>query len=368
MRQNTYLLTARLLFILMLTGCSLLPDESGGPLAPVYADGERLRAGGRNFEVRGVNYVRATGVDPNTCWTLQFGADPRCPWDMAPIEADFDRLQQHGVNTLRVFLNFYVFGGGAPIGSGDDKGIAIEHLDALIAAANQRGMYVIPVLLIEYPQDQFAAEFYERAFELHVRPVVAHYAGKPGILAWDLFNEPDIGSPVDIRCWDWDNADFPGCFPLAVERQLFVQAVHDEVKRIDPTRLTTVGMAFAKSYFEPIESELRMADVVDFYSFHYYDNEPYHSGRYEAHWYYGQGFPGDLRRSIDELQALGLQKPVVVTEIGFPTGPDTTRSNEDLRRDLGQARDLLRNMRTSGMVIWSFQDTFDLLLGDLYTR
>jgi hypothetical protein len=358
-----------LLAALLLAACGAAPPmPAGGPLPPVTADGVRLLAGGRPFEVRGVNYVRATGVDQNICWTLQFGADPRCPWDMAPIEADFDRLQARGVNTIRVFLNYYVFGAGAPIGEGEDKGIAIAHLDALIAAANTRGMYVIPVLLIEYPQDQFAPEHYEGALDVHVRPVVEHYAGKPGILAWDLFNEPDIGSPVDIRCWDWDNADFPGCFPLAEERQRFVQAIHDEVKRLDPERLTTVGLAFAKSHFEPIEAQLRIADIVDFFTFHYYDNEPYHSGRYEAHWYYGRGFPDDLQRSIAELHALGLEKPIVVSEIGFPTGADTTRSDNDLRRDLRRARDLIRSERGAGMVIWSFQPSFDDLLGDLYTR
>ena len=224
------------------------------------------------------------------------------------------------------------------------------------------------MLLVEYPQDRFGPEHYERALEWHVRPLVRHFAGKPGNLAWDLFNEPEIGSPIDERCWDWDNADFPLCFPLAEERQRLVRVIHDEVKRLDPERLTTVGMAFAKSYFEPAEVAIRMADVVDFYTFHYYDNEPYNSGRYRQHWYYGEGFPADLRRAIEELHALGLRKPVVVTELGFPTGPGTTRTLDDLRRDQRIALQTIRNARGAGVVLWSFQSSPEELLGDLFVR
>lgn len=359
---------AALFLAVLLAACAGAPAPVNGALPPVSADGQRLRAGGRVFEVRGINYIRPTGGDEQRCWTLQFGADPNCPWNMAPIEADLDALRARGVNTVRIFLNYYVFGGQRKVDPNYEKDGALNHLEDFIAAANQRGMYVLPVLLIEYPQDRFGPEHYERALELHVRPLVSHFAGRPGILAWDLFNEPDIGSPIDERCWDWDNADFPLCFPLAEERQRFVTIVHDEVKRLDPQRLTTVGMAFAKSYFEPQEATIRMADIVDFYTFHYYDDEPYNSGRYRQHWYYGQGFPADLRRAIDELHALGLNKPVVVTELGFPSGPDTSRTPDDLRRDLRAALTTVRDARAAGMVLWSFQSSPDELLGDVFTR
>jgi endo-1,4-beta-mannosidase len=348
--------------------CGQAREPSGGALPPVTSDGERLRAGGRDFEVRGVNYIRPTGDDERRCWTLQFGADINCPWRISVIEADFDAMRARGVNTVRIFLNYYVFGGQREADASYQKSDALRHLDEFIAAANRRGLYVLPVLLVEYPQDRFGPEHYERALEWHVRPLVRHFAGKPGILAWDLFNEPDIGSPIDERCWDWDNADFPLCFPLAEERQRFVRVIHDEVKRLDPERLTTVGMAFAKSYFEPVEATIRMADVVDFYTFHYYDNEPYNSGRYRQHWYYGEGFPADLRRAIEELHALGLRKPVVVTELGFPTGPGTTRTLDDLRRDQQIALRTIRDARGAGVVLWSFQSSPEELLGDLFVR
>jgi hypothetical protein len=339
-----------------------------GQLSPITADGARLLAGGAAFEVRGVNYIHPSNADLATCPALQFGADGNCPWELAPIAADMDRLKALGVNSVRIFLNYYVFGGAQAADAAYRMDQPLAHLDAFIAAANQRGIYVLPVLLAKYPQDRFRAVDYAQAIDLHVRPVVQHLAGRPGLLAWDLFNEPDLGGPVDQRCWDWDNADFPLCFPLANERLHFVKMLYDEVKRLDAPRLATVSLGFAKNYFEPHNADLRLADVVDFYAFHYYDNDPYDSGRYAAHWYYGQGFPADQRRAIEELAALKLNKPVLITELGFPTGAGAKRTTDDLRRDLRTALQVVRDERTSGVILWPFQPKIDELVGDLFSK
>jgi hypothetical protein len=350
--------------MLLLPACAVSPAP--GTLAPVTARGEQLFAGDRPFEVRGVNYTHQTGADMAMCGMLQFGADGNCPWDLVSVEQDFDRLQALGVNTVRVFLNYYVFGGARESQPGYDLEPALRHLDTFISAANRRGIYVIPVLMAKYPQDTFGAQYYERTLALHVRPVVSRFAGRPGILAWDLFNEPDIGSPVNIRCWDWDNGDEPACFPMAEERMRFLRVMHDEVKRLDPTRLVTTSMAFGKSYFEPQQAFMRMADLVDFYSVHYYDREPPNSGRYAQHWYYGQGFPGDLQRAMRELRALGLHKPILISEIGYPTGPDDTRTTTQLHAEMQAARRLIGEEHGVGMLLWPFQPTFDELVGQVF--
>ena len=358
------------LCLLIFAACAPLAPErlTNGQLPPITANGERLLANGKTFEVRGVNYIRPTSADPAKCPDLQFGADANCPWDIAPIKADFDRLQALGVNTIRIFLNYYVFGGARAADPNYRMDAPLANLDNLIMEANKRGMYVLPVLMAKYPQDRFGSDAYSTVLDLHVRPVVKYLAGRPGILAWDLFNEPDIGSPVDIRCWDWDNADFPLCFQLAQERLKFIKMLHNEVKRLDPQRLTTVSLAFAKNYFRPEKADMRLADVVDFYSFHYYDNDPYDSGRYAAHWYYGQGFPADLRRAIDELRALNLNKPIVMTEIGFPTSDGAKRTLDDLRRDLRTALQVAQEKQISGIVLWPFQPQPEDLLGGIFTK
>ena len=153
--------------------------------------------------------------------------------------------------------------------------------------------------------------------------------------------------------------------PLGVN---FVKMLHDETKRLDPPRLTTVSLGFAKNYFEPHNADLRLADVVDFYSFHYYDDDPYDSGRYAGHWYYGQGFPADLRRAIQELVALKLDKPILISELGFPTGPSARRTPDDLRRDLQAALQTARAERASGIILWPFQERMEELVGDIFTK
>jgi hypothetical protein len=358
------------LFFLILAnaGCGAAQPVPSGQLPPLTAGDSRLLAGGRAFEVRGVNYIHPSNADLAKCSALQFGADASCPFDIAPIAADFDKLRSLGINTVRVFLNYYVFGGARAADPNYSMAQPLAHLDTLIAEAGKRGLYVLPVLLAKYPQDRFRPADYATALDLHVRPVVRHLAGRPGLLAWDLFNEPDLGGPIDQRCWDWDNADFPPCFPLANERLHFVKTIHDEVKRLDPQRLTTVSLGFAKNYFEPDKADLRLADVVDFFSFHYYDDDPYDSGRYAAHWYYGKGFPTDLRHAIGELAALKMGKPIVVTELGFPTGPGARRTLADVRRDLRMSVQTAREERISGVVLWPFQTNMDELVGDLFTK
>jgi endo-1,4-beta-mannosidase len=333
------------------------PVSSEYPLPPITLS-----------EIRGVNYVRTTVDDPDICPDLHYGQDQDCPWDLAAIEADLDRLSAQGVNTLRIFLNYYAFGGARLSNPNYTMDQAMEHLDTFVDAANRRGMYVMPILLSKYPQDHgFEPDYYEIALDVHVRPVVSHFAGHEGIIAWDLFNEIDIGSPIDQRCWDWSNEDFPLCIHLARERVLFLKAMGDEVRRLDPDTPITASMAFAKNFTQPPGTAYQVADLVDFFSFHYYDNEPYDSGRYEEHWYYGEGFPADLERALIELDALGTDKPIVLTEIGFLSGPDTTRTHAMRRRDLATAFELVYHEYDSGFMLWPFQIEPEELVGDLFS-
>jgi endo-1,4-beta-mannosidase len=365
-----------LLLLITLLGVAPTASAQSGPrpaqppapaLPPITASGRQLLRAGSPFEVRGVNYIRPTGAPP-ACPELHFGADPRCPWDLALVDADMDRLSALGVNTIRVFLNYYVFGGARAQSERYSLAEPLAHLDALIASANRRGIYVIPVLLAKYPQDQMTLEGLRQPLYLHVAPVVERLAGHPGVLALDLFNEPDIGSPIDERCWDWDNGDFPLCAELTRQRTAFLTQLYYEVKWLDKTRLTTVGMGFAKSYFRPTAVPSPLAGLVEIYSFHYYDDAPYDSGRYAAHWYYGQGLPRDLTRGIAELHAMGREKPVVVTELGFPTGPGERRDEATLRGDLRLSLNSARAAGAAGVVLWPFQPTPEALVGDLFTN
>ncbi len=353
-------MVAMVAIVLLVVGCVGSPSTLVAPPLPGYERGLALT------DIYGVNYVRTTEDDPDLCPDLHYEADVNCPWDMAVIERDLDALRERGVNTIRIFLNYYVFGAARLTNPDYSPDVAYAHLDDLIAAANERGIYVMPILLSKYPQYRFDAASYGTALDVHVRPVVARYADHPGIIAWDVFNEPDIGSPIDIRCWDWDNADHAACLPLAEERLAFLQVVTDEVRRLDPDTPVTISMAFAKSFFAPEEAPLHAAAMVDFFAFHYYDNDPYDSGRYQQHWYYGQGFPADLEHAVGELHALDPTKPVVLTEIGFPTGAGALRSAAEMRRDMIIAMRYIDGACNCGVMVWPFQNDARADLGGLY--
>lgn len=371
------LLAAGVLLLVFTLGAGAAPTRAEEPpptpaLSLIVPHGRNLMdaATWQPFEVRGVNYTRPS-VYPPECSDLHFGGvniNALCPWDSATITDDMRRLQARGVNTVRVFLNFYAFGGFKMNNPDYNMEPALQHLDEFIAIANRHQIYVLPVLLAKYPQDShFEADDFWFALNAHVQPIIERFANRPGILAWDLFNEPDIAGPVDVRCWDWDNSDFPLCFNLATQRLLFLNMLHDEVKQRDPLRPVTISVAFAKSYFKPEGAyAVRLADLVDFYSVHYYDNDPYDSGRYAQHWYYGAGLPADLERSIDELDALGLNKPTVLTEVGFPSGPGTLRTLDEAHRDLRTVLQTSRNRQIAGIVLWPFQDTPETLVHDLF--
>lgn len=355
-----------LLFILLtilLAACWPQSAQPQGQLAPITAKNSRLYAGRSQFEVRGINYIRHSSADPH-CTDLYFGADANCPWDLEPIRQDFAQLQALNINTIRVFVNYYAFGGARVVDPNYDVNPPLQHLSDLIAEANKHNLYVIPVLMAKYPQDQFGPDNYKQTYQLHIKPVVEHLANTPGILAWDMFNEIDLGGPVHPDCWDWDNGDNPICLPLANQRLAFMAQMSADIKQLDPDRLITVSLGFGKNYFRPQASPIKLADSVDLLTYHYYDNDPYDSGRYEQHWYYGKGFPEDLRTSIRELQA--FKKPIVVTELGFPTGTDALRNDNQLKTDLRESLKIIRKEKISGMVLWPFQEDLQILVGDLY--
>jgi len=367
MHQSIHIYLVLAVLIIALGARPAAAEEERPALPAISIRGGRMMAGDQPFEIRGVNYTHPSG-NPQGCPELHFGAAAAsCPWDQAVIDSDMDRLHALGVNTIRVFLNYYIFGGARATNPEYSPNTALANLDAMIASANRRGIYVLPVLMAKYPQDKMNQAGLNPATDLYLNPVVSHLAGQTGLLGWDMFNEPDIGSPIDERCWDWDNGDFPLCRELAIQRADFMSVIYTRLRQVDGTHLTTIGMGFAKSYFRPADAGPRMAALVDFYSFHYYDNDPYNCGRYAQHWYYGQGLPGDLKRAISELTILGQKKPVLISELGFPSGEGTLRDEGALRRDLGLSLQTVRGNGAAGVILWPFQPTPEALIGDLFT-
>jgi hypothetical protein len=61
-----------------------------------------------------------------------------------------------------------------------------------------------------------------------------------------------------------------------------------------------------------------------------------------------------------------LNKPILITEIGFPSGPQDTRTQADVRRDFRMALQTVRDLHAAGMLLWPFQPTPEELVGDTF--
>jgi hypothetical protein len=153
-------------------------------LVSIAPDGGWLLApGGAPFFAVIVNYVGHS----DRAWA-QFQAGK---FDPALIEADCRLAQRSGANTLRTFV-------APPLQNEFPQGNWVK-LDALVAAAERAGIY----LLLTFADYSLS---YVKTLAAHAGLIAARYKGRPGILAYDLKNEPRFYHLALMR--------YPGANPL----------------------------------------------------------------------------------------------------------------------------------------------------------
>ena len=139
-----------------------------GNLVSVIPGAGRLRGvDGRPFFAVIVNYVGHS----DRAWS-QFRPGL---FDPALIEADFRLARQAGANVIRTFV-------AAPLQDEFPKGDWAK-LDALVGAAERAGVYLL-LTLADYSLS------YVKTLGAHAGLIAAHFAGRPGLLGYDLKNEP----------------------------------------------------------------------------------------------------------------------------------------------------------------------------------
>lgn len=137
-------------------------------LVSVTPDARRLLApGGKPFFAVIVNYV---GHSDRAWAQFQPGK-----FDASLIESDFRRARAAGANTVRTFVT-------SPLQNEFPRGDWTK-LDALVNAAERAGIYLW-LTLADYSLS------YVQTLAAHARLIAERYAGRPGILAYDLRNEP----------------------------------------------------------------------------------------------------------------------------------------------------------------------------------
>lgn len=210
------------------------------PAAIPQLRGGELQVNGAPFAVAGINYYPQA-----TPWTLFW---PN--YDAAQIDYDLGLVRTLGLNTVRIFLPYTDFGGPqvAPL-------MRARLADFLTRAA--RANLKVIVTLFDHHTDHHPATW--AADARHLATLIPHFANHPTILAWDIKNEPD--------------RDYGANTQALVDGWLRFVARH--VRRHDPNHLITIGWS------NP-EAATGLTEVVDFVSYHYFDEAATYQARVTA--------------------------------------------------------------------------------------
>ncbi len=177
--------------------------------------------------VKGMNYYPQ--YSPWKMWA-EFSADT--------IRKDFDIINSLGLNTVRIFIPFEIYG------KGHVSQVHLDNLDTLINIARQNKLQVIPTLfdfVNNYHLSNWAAS--DRQLESIIEKI-KHY---PNILAWDIKNEPDLDfknhGEKDVKHW--------------------LEFIIERTRMYDPERPVTIGWSSPEVAFN-------FQEELDFITFHFY--------------------------------------------------------------------------------------------------
>ncbi|MHA6263523.1 glycoside hydrolase 5 family protein [Arenibacterium sp. CAU 1754] len=159
------------------TSVTTLMNESSG--WRVYSH-ERIAAQTVSHDPVRVPEMRLTGINYYPALTpwREFWAS----FDLAVIEADFDKVKSLGGNSVRVFLPRDDF-------LETDKERHLDNLNALLEAAAARGLSVVPTLF-DLKSNYALAGWSNDA--IYLRSVLPVLAGHRAVAFVDLKNEPDL--------------------------------------------------------------------------------------------------------------------------------------------------------------------------------
>jgi len=212
-------------------------------------------------DVRGFNYESAETNDETEHWLR---------YNPAVAERDLDYAKRLLLNQVRVFVTHAAWE--------KDKVAFRKNLLHFVRAAYGRGMGVMPTM--QYESDEWKDKTAWPNSREFVADLVATIGKEPGLMIWDVDNEPECCSLPPTP----ENR-------LHMEHAVYMAKVFHE---LDPITPVTIGATFA-------ENMIDMGDAVDVLSFH--DYSPTRA---------------QIRATIEKAKqyAEKTRKPLVDTEIG----------------------------------------------------
>lgn len=264
----------------------------------------------------GKGFVLANSGRPFIAWGFNYDRDYKMRlieeyWDQewSTVEVDFRHMQRLGANVVRVHLQFGKFM-DAPH---KPNTAALDRLQRLVTLAENLGLYLdITGLGCYRLKDQ--PPWYARMVEKDRWAAQAAFwealakccAGRAGVMAFDLINEPAVGDNRAPGEWvhDAELAGFHYVQFIALDRgnrdgaelwRLWTHTLASAIRRQDAHRLVTVGLL-------PLPGRdmlLGVFNEVDYMSVHIYPKA------------------GKIDEDIRTLKFFSLGKPVIIEEI-FP--------------------------------------------------
>jgi hypothetical protein len=208
----------------------------------------------RNFAVLvGMFFAAAVGVacaeKPLKDYSFVRGVNYGMQGDQKTIERDLGYAKRVNLNSTRIWLSYLAYE--------KDPKAYIEKVRNYIRTSKQLGFSTMPILFNgnNLNPDTLKPEFRSRG-DAYVKAIVEAIKDEPGLLMWDIMNEPMTNDYIGHAPADQKQA-------RQDEITAFVRYYLGSVKKFDSVNALTVGY----NYSYQLEGS---ADLVDVLSFHEY--------------------------------------------------------------------------------------------------
>lgn len=197
-----------------------------------------------------IGYMPLSAIEPQKDYSHIRGVCHGPTRDQAQLEKELDYAKRLNLNSTRIWLSYQAY-------QRDPKAY-LENLKNYVRTSYDKfGITTMPILFNGNMMDPAILEpDFRKQGEEYVDAVIAALKDEPGLLMWDIMNEPMCNDYIGQA----SKEERPGR-----EKKLwdFVRHYCKYVKKQDPKNATTVGVMYPR-YLEHV------ADVVDVLSFHDY--------------------------------------------------------------------------------------------------
>jgi hypothetical protein len=284
----------------------------------VGVSGENLVLDGQPYVLKGFNYFPSN-----------YGWATMSDWDWGQVDNELALASSLGANTVRVFVDYgYSTGHPEEVWTQDEVDQfqtptqpSIDALQHLLAIADSHGLKVIVGLFAYAPTWAFIDRAEYGPGTTYLQALIPVFADDPRVAAWSVYNEGDL---------------IPEKFPKVSQDSIlsYDNAMVSAVRSVDKNHLVTVD--FGRVW----NAHLAQA-IVDFISFHYYDD------------------PAALPDQIQALRGrLDKPMPIVLGEVGSASAGNQYASVDGQTIALDAYLDTALNGSPplAGVLVWDLTD------------